>query len=786
MRISERWLREWVEVAATTRQIAERLVMAGLELEIEPVLAQPLDGVVVGRIESLAPHPQADKLRVAQVEVGGGEKLQIVCGAANARAGMLAPVARVGATLPGGVAIGQAKLRGVDSAGMLCSARELGLAEKSEGLLELDPQAVAGMPLAQHLALDDQVLALEITPNRGDCLSVHGLAREVAALYGAELRRPPVRAAAVGIADQVGVRIERGEDCPGYAGRVIAGLDPHARTPDWMREKLRRSGLRSIHPVVDVTNYVLLELGQPMHAFDAARLHGGVQVRRARAGEKLVLLNQQAIELHAADLLIADDRAPLALAGVMGGAASEVTPATTSVFLESACFAPAAVAGAGRRHKLASDAAYRFERGVDPAIQRDSLERATELLLQICGGQAGPVTHAGRVQPEPVRVSLRHARLGALLGYEIAIDQAEHLLRRLQIAARRAPGGVLECTVPSYRYDLRLEVDLVEEVARLHGYERIPSRPYAAQFAPADAPEARRREDDARALFVARGWQEAVTYSFVDSRLQESLTPEAGAIRLDNPIADTMAVMRTTLWSGLIPAWQYNLQRQHKRVRLFEIAVCFRRCDGVLEQAQKIAGIAAGAALPEQWDAPARPVDFFDVKGELQAWLGEGFAWERAHHAALHPGQSARILRGDRPIGWLGRLHPGIGAQLDVPELPLLFELDWAGVADRQLPRAGSLSEFPSSRRDLSPVVAETVAADAVLAAVRAAAGPRLREVRVLSVYRGEALGSGFKSIALGLIFQDNSRTLTDKDVDAAVQAVVERLQQEFAATIRS
>jgi phenylalanyl-tRNA synthetase beta chain len=785
MKISEAWLREWVTVAAPIKDISARLVMAGLELEIEAALAAPLKNVVVGRIESLTPHPQADKLRVAQVDVGG-QTLQIVCGAPNAREGMLAPTALVGATLPGNVEISDAKLRGVDSSGMLCSAKELALAEKSEGLLELDPDAKPGTPIPDYLKLDDRVLALEITPNRGDCLSVRGLAREVGALFGAVPSGPKVEAAAIAIKDEVKVELENRGDCPNYAGRVIEGLDRSARTPDWMREKLRRSGIRSIHPVVDVTNFVMIELGQPMHAFDRTKLAGAVRVRRAKPGESLRLLNNQLVQLSTSDLLITDDRGPLALAGVMGGAESEVASTTTTVFLESACFAPNAVAGAGRRYKLTSDAVYRFERGVDPAIQREALERATQLLQQICGGKAGPVTHAGDAKPASIRVPLRQTRLRTLLGYEIAANEVEALLKRLGIEVSSAGPGAWQCTVPSCRYDLRIEEDLIEEVARLYGYDRIPLRAYPAQLQPAAVPEGRRAAAATRAALAARGWQEAVTYSFVEPGMQSLLAPGVEAIAVDNPIADPLSVMRTTLWSGLIPAWRYNVQRQQKRVRLFEIAVCFRREGGRVVESQRLAGIASGGALPEQWGTDKRAVDFFDVKGDLQAVLGRDHRYLKRSHPALHPGRCAQVLRGEQPIGWLGAMHPSLVQKLDLPETPLLFELDWEAIAALQVPKFHPLSEFPSSRRDLAPVLPEAVTVEAVCASARSAAGEQLREIRVFDLYRGEPLGAGFKSLALGLIFQDYSRTLTDVEIDTAMKAVMTKLEQEFGAAFRS
>ncbi|MBI2383032.1 MAG: phenylalanine--tRNA ligase subunit beta [Gammaproteobacteria bacterium] len=784
MKISELWLREWVDVPATTKEIAERLVMAGLELEIEPAVAEQPDHVVVGRIEKIGPHPQADKLRVCEVDVGR-ERLQIVCGAANARAGMVAPTARVGAKLPGGIEIKAARLRGVDSAGMLCSAKELGLADKSEGLLELDETAAPGTPLAEYLHLKDRVLALEITPNRGDCLSVQGLAREIAALYDRPLKKPAVAPAAVAATESVKVEIEKLEDCPNYAGRVVAGIDPQARTPDWMREKLRRSGVRCIHPVVDVTNYAMLELGQPMHAFDLANLAGAVRVRRAAKGEKLTLLNQQLVELNAGELLIADDRGPLALAGVMGGANSEVSERTTAVFLESACFAPAAVAGTGRRHKLHSDAIYRFERGVDPAIQREGLERATQLILDICGGKAGPVTHAGRAQPPAATVNLRHERLNALLGHAIGADEVERLLPRLGIGVQRAGQGAWTATVPSHRYDISIEPDLIEEVARLYGYDRIPAKPYAAELVPATQREGERSAARVKDFLAARGYQEAVTYSFVEPKLQERLAPGAPSIRLDNPIADTMSAMRTTLWAGLIPAWLYNAQRQQRRVRLFELGACYEDRPGGIVETMRLGGLVAGEALPEQWGGAARPADFFDVKGDLEALVGAKLSCRKAEHPALHPGRSAEVRIGDSAVGWLGALHPSLVRALDLPAAPLLCELDWAAVRAAGVPRAQPVSEFPSSRRDLALVLREEVEAGAVLAVARRAAGAHLREVRLFDVYRGAGLPNGCKSIALGLIFQDYSRTLTDEEVDASVQSVASRLTDELGASIR-
>ncbi|HEX4895695.1 MAG TPA: phenylalanine--tRNA ligase subunit beta [Solimonas sp.] len=788
MKLSENWLREWVNPAATIDEIATRLVMGGLELEVEPAVSEPATGVVVARILKAEKHPQADRLQVCEVDAGDGRLLQIVCGAPNARAGILVPCALVGAKLPGGLEITQAKLRGVDSYGMLCSAKELALSEKSEGLLELDPEARPGAPIEQYFDLKDNILNLEITPNRGDCLSVLGLARDVSALFGVNMKRPNISQTVVVGHQQLRVEIEDLNDCPTYAGRVISKLNPKARTPDWMRERLRRSGQRSVHPVVDITNYVLLELGQPLHAFDADKLQGPVRVRRARDGESVKLLNDQALECRHRELLIADDSGAIALAGVMGGLDSSVTSATTRIFFESACFAPAAVAGTGRRHKLFSDASYRFERGVDPGLQRMALERATQLVLQICGGEVHPITQVGRTTPEPVSVRLRHARLNQILGHEIAAKEIEALLARLGITTRAEAGGAWSAKVPSHRYDLRIEADLIEEVARLYGYDRIPGRPYAASLAPSRPQESQRSLARIKDSLVARGWQEAVTLAFVEPRVQAVLDPAAAGIPLDNPIADTLAVMRTTLWAGLIPAWLYNRQRQVNRLRLFESGVCFELVDGSVRETSRIAGLAIGTALPEQWGSVARPVDFHDLKADVVALLGvaaEEYRFEAAVHPALHPGRSARISRDGRFVGWIGQLHPQAVQALDLPDAPLLFELDWAAIRDVPVPRAEALSEFPSSRRDLAVVVAESVGAQQLLDCARRAGGNLLNQVLVFDIYRGPGLGEACKSVALGLIFNDYSRTLTLEEIDAATAVISQALGKELGATIR-
>ena len=788
MKLSYNWLREWVNPQVSADALTARITLAGLESDAEPMVENIPTGVVVGRIVKAERHPQADRLQVCEVDVGSGTALQIVCGAANARAGLNVPCALVGAKLPGGLEITQAKLRGVDSSGMLCSAKELGMSEKSEGLLELDSDAKPGTPIEQYLSFADDILNLELTPNRGDCLSVQGLAREIAALYGLQIKRPNIPNAVVEGHNQIKVEIEDLEACPTYMGRVITRINPKARTPDWMRERLRRSNIRVIHPVVDITNYVLLELGQPMHAFDCDKVSGGLRVRKALAGETLTLLNEQTVTLNNGELLIADDRAPLALAGVMGGAESGVTAGTTSIFFESACFAPAAVALTGRRHKLSSDSLYRFERGVDPGLQRLALERATQLTLQICGGQVHPVSQAGRQQPEAT-IRLRYSRLKQLLGIEIPAKEVEALLSRLGISLRNEINNSWLARIPSHRSDLRIEHDLIEEVARMYGYDRIVARPYAAQLAPTRPSETQRPLARIKDQLVSRGWQEAVTLSFVDPRIQSALTPDVTAVPLDNPIAETLAVMRTTLWSGLIPVWLHNHQRQQKRVRIFETGACFEEREGRIVETSRIGGLAAGSARPEQWGTTARPVDFYDLKADVVALLGgaaEEYRFEAAEHSALHPGRSARILRGAQAIGWIGELHPLVVKQLDLPEAPCVFELDWGVVQNVAPPRVEALSEFPSSRRDLAIVVNENVPADEIIDVVREAGGNSLQKVFVFDIYRGKNLGDACKSVALGLIFNNSSRTLTLEEIDHSVAEITQSLDNKLKASIRA
>ncbi|TCO83449.1 phenylalanyl-tRNA synthetase beta subunit [Plasticicumulans lactativorans] len=792
MKISEQWLREWVNPEVSRPALVAQLSMAGLEVDAVTPVAPAFDGVVVAEVQTLERHPDADKLVVCRVDAGTGHLLQIVCGAPNVVAGMKVPCAMVGAVLPGDLRIRKSKLRGVESHGMLCSARELGLSEDHTGLLALPAAAPVGVAVRDYLGLDDHVIEVDLTPNRGDCLSVHGVAREVAALNRCALAAPPVAAVAATIADTFPVLVEAAADCPRYAGRVVRGVDAGAATPLWLQERLRRAGLRSLGPLVDVTNYVMLELGQPMHAFDLGRLEGGIVVRHSRAGETLELLNGSVLDLAAGELLIADGQGPLALAGIMGGVASGCTDTTRDVFLESAFFAPRPLAGRARRYGLHTDSSHRFERGVDPALQVPALERATQLLLDIAGGSAGPlteITSAGEL-PQATVVTLRQARIQRLLGIDIPPAETADLLERLGMSVDSVADG-WRVTPPSWRFDVAIEEDLIEEIGRVRGYDRLPLHRPLSRFAIAPIPETRITLDRLRAILVDRGYQEAITYSFVDPAFQAALDPATAPVALANPISAELAVMRTSLWPGLLKALDHNRKRQQGRVRLFESGLRFVQTDAALLQDRRIGGVACGTAEPEQWGVPARAVDFFDVKGDVEALLaasgcGDAVRFVAAAHPALHPGQGARIEWEGELIGWMGQLHPAVEKALDLDGPIYLFELALDAVTDARLPRFTELSRFPAIRRDLAILLAEDVAATAVVECIRTYGGEWLRDVQLFDVYRGKGIDRGLKSLALGLILQDFSRTLTDPDVDDVISRIVAGLSSRFGASLRA
>jgi phenylalanyl-tRNA synthetase beta chain len=791
MQLSEAWLREWIDPPWDSATLATRLTMAGFEVEGRTRAAADFDGVVVGEIVECTRHPKADKLSVCRVTTDGRNQLQIVCGASNARAGLRTAVALTGAQLPGGVTIKRAQLREVESMGMLCSARELGLGENAEGILELPDDARIGKDLRSFLALDDTILALNLTPNRGDTLSVRGIAREVAAIAGRKLaaRKQP-KVAAMNAA-KFAVTLTATRACPKFVSRVIRTVDAGRHSPLWLRERLRRSGLRPINPIVDVTNYVMLELGTPMHAYDLGKLRARIDVRFAKRGERLRLLDGREIELDAQDLVIADGEGAVGLAGVMGGERTAVDESTTDVLLEVAYFSPEAIRASARRHALITDAAQRFERGVDPGAQEESAERAAQLLGSITGGEPGPtqVTAASKFLPRPAAVTLRSSQLKRLLGVRVADARVKKILLSLGMAVKKSKSG-WSVTPPPYRFDVAIEADLIEEVGRIVGYDGIPE---------IDAPIPQRFplltegsvSIDRWLLALAdRGYQEAITYSFVDPKLQQQLFPDSQPLLLSNPIATDLAAMRVSLWPGLIAAARENLRRQQDRVRLFESGRRFALRDGTLHEAAVVAGIAMGAALPEQWGEARRAIDFYDVKADVEALLdstgrSSEFTFEADSLHCLHPGRTARIRRGEEHAGWIGQLHPEQVRMLDLTYTPLLFELETSVGLRANIPVFEEISRFPAIRRDLAVVVDEAVPLAAIREHVSVGARSLLRDLRVFDIYRGKGVDSGRKSVALGLIFQETSRTLTDHDADQIVAAVADRLRRELNATIR-
>ena len=804
MKLSENWLREWVNPAVDTDTLVQQLTMAGLEVDgVEPAAGE-FSGIVVGHVLTVTPHPNADKLHVTEVDAGTGETLQIVCGAANVRVGLKTPCALVGARMPG-FAIKKAKLRGVESRGMLCSEEEMGIAEFSEGLMELPADAPVGQDLRVYLGLDDVGIDIDLTPNRGDCLSVAGIAREVGVLNGTDLTPPSLEPVTPQSAETFPVRLEAPADCPRYLGRVIRGIDPRAETPLWMVEKLRRSGIRSLGPGVDVTNYVLLELGQPMHAFDLARLRGGIVVRRAARDEALTLLDGKTVKLDDDVLVIAHAGGAVAMAGIMGGEGTGVSEVTRDIFLEAAHFAPIAVAGRARRFGLHTDASHRFERGVDPELPAKAMERATRLLIDICGGAPGPVVVAESREhlSAPKPITLRRDRIRRLLGLRLEDAQMVEYLQRLGMQVEAAGGEGWRVRAPSARFDIAIEADLIEELGRIHGYDHIPNTLPHAETAMAERPEARQPLARVRSVLVDRGWYEAITYSFVDPAMHRHFMPGVEPIPLANPISQDLSVMRTSLWPGLMTALQHNLNRQQTRVRLFETGQVFLpgkqtgKSAGKLElegmePIERIAGIAMGAAHPEQWGERDRRVDFYDVKGDLEAVMGAAVEQYRfaapdseAAHPALHPGQCARIERRGRFVGWIGALHPALEKSLGLDAAPILFELEQDALTEGTTPVFQSLSRFPANRRDLAVLVDEDVTAEAVTSVAEKAGGALVSAVDVFDVYRGGNIESGRKSLAISLILLDSSRTLTDADGDAVVVSVVESLKSELGASLR-
>jgi phenylalanyl-tRNA synthetase beta chain len=792
MKFSEQWLREFVNPPVSTTELAAQLTMAGLEVDAVAPVAAPFGNVVVGEVVSVEPHPNAEKLKVCKVNVGQAAPLQIVCGASNVAAGLRVPCAMIGAELPGGMKIKKAALRGVESNGMLCSAKELGMAETSEGLMILPADAAAGTDVRKLLGCDDQTFELGLTPNRGDCLSVQGVAREVAAINSVKLTIAEPAAIAAQIADTLPVALEAAADCPRYCGRVVRGINARAASPLWLQERLRRSGVRSISAIVDVTNYVMLEMGQPMHAFDLAKLSGGILVRKSKPAEELQLLDQREIELKEGSLVIADQRSAQALAGIMGGLASSVTDATRDIFLESAFFAPAAIAGRAREYGMHTDSSHRFERGVDPTMQRKAIERATALILQIAGGRPGPVIDVADQKHLPTRAPfvLRRARIARVLGVQLTDSEVADICVRLGMTSKPTPDG-WSIEAPAHRFDIAREIDMIEELARIYGYNRIPARNPGVPLAMLSRAEGFVSASELRRVLTQRGYQEVITYSFVDPTMQAMLDPARTSIMLANPIASDMSAMRTSLWPGLIKTLMHNLNRQQDRVRIFEHGMRFLRDGANTIQDMVIGGLVYGHALPEQWGDAKRPVDFFDAKGDVEhviarAATGRRFDFVRGEHPALHPGRSASIVCDGRPAGWIGELHPSLIRKLDLPSAPILFEVEGAAVARAAVPRFSEISRFPAIRRDIAVVVSAAVSYSDLADAIRAHAPGLLQHFQLFDVYAGKGIEPGTKSLALGLTFQALERTLSDGDVDHDVQHIVAVLDKQFGAKLRS
>lgn len=794
MKFSELWLREWVNPAIDSAALSEQITMAGLEVDGVDAVAGAFHGVVVGEVTECGQHPNADKLRVTKINIGGERLLDIVCGAPNCRQGLKVAVATVGAVLPGDFKIKAAKLRGEPSEGMLCSFSELGIADDHSGIIELPQDAPVGSDIRQYLQLDDNTIEISVTPNRADCLGIIGIARDVAMLNKMALTEPVVNTVAATVADTLPIRVDAVKECPRYLGRVVKNINVKAATPLWMREKLRRCGIRSIDPVVDITNFVLLELGQPMHAFDLDRIEGGIVVRMAEEGESLTLLDGSDAKLKNDTLVIADHHKPLAMAGIFGGEHSGVSESTRSVLLESAFFSPLSITGRARRHGLHTDASHRYERGVDPQLQYKAMERATGLLLEICGGEAGPVIDVtDRASlPERATITLRREKLDRLIGHVISDDEVSDILRRLGCDVTEG-NGYWQATAPGWRFDIAIEEDLVEEVARVYGYNNIPDVPVRAGLIMTSHREAELSLKRAKAMLVDKGYQEAITYSFVDPKLQALLHPGIEPLVLPAPISVEMSAMRLSLWTGLLTAVVYNQNRQQSRVRLFESGLRFipdAQADLGIRQDVMLAGVISGARYEEHWDLARQTVDFYDLKGDLESVLdltgkSSDITFRAEANPALHPGQSAAIYLQDARIGFIGVVHPELERKLDLNGRTVVFELEWDKVADRVLPDASEISRFPANRRDIAVVVAESVPAADIIAECKKVGVNQIVGVNLFDVYRGKGVNEGFKSLAISLILQDTSRTLEEEEIAATVAKCVAALEERFQATLR-
>ena len=802
MKFSESWLREWVNPAISSDELAHQITMAGLEVDaVEPV-AGKFTGVLIGEVVECGPHPDADKLQVTKINLGpdfnDGELVDIVCGAKNCRLGLKVAVATVGAVLPGDFKIKKAKLRGVPSHGMLCSESEIGLSDSADGIMELAQDAPLGMCVREYLDLNDVTIDVDLTANRGDCLGLKGLAREVGVLNSLSVTEPVITAAVPSIDDTLAITLSAAQACPRYLGRVIKNIDVSAQTPLWMVEKLRRCGTRSIDPVVDVTNYVLLEQGHPMHAFDLAAIDGGINVRYATEGETLVLLDENEVKLSAETLVIADDAKALAMAGIFGGLASGVTGESNAIFLESAFFAPLAILGKARQYGLHTDASHRYERGIDPQLQRDAMERATALLLEIVGGEAGPIVEAVSQENIPAEktVSLRRAKLDSRIGHHIDDATVTNILTRLGFRVSETGDQaekVWTVVVPAYRFDISIEVDLIEEVARIFGYNNIPNVSPKATLAMREQKEAVLPVSKLRNVLVNRGYQEAITYSFVDPKVQAQLHPGQATMTLPHPISSEMSEMRVSLWTGLLQSVIYNQNRQQGRVRLFETGLRFIPDESVengVRQDNMIAGILSGQRSEEHWDIEKAATDFYDIKADVEAILGltsneSAFVFSKAEVDALHPGQTAAIHNNGVLVGHVGALHPELERKLGLNGRTLVFELLLTEICTQNIPQARDISRFPANRRDIAVVVEDQVSANNVLQLIEKVGGNYLVDLNLFDVYRGNGIESGFKSLAIAMTLQDNNKTLEEKDITDVVDRVVDTLKTELNASLR-
>ena len=794
MKFSESWLREWINPEISSEMLADQLTMAGLEVDDVEKVAGDFTGVVIGKVVECKQHPNADKLRVTKVDIGKDELLDIVCGAPNCRQGLMVACATVGAVLPGDFKIKSAKLRGEPSEGMLCSYSELGITDDHNGIIELPDNAPLGKDIREYLNLNDVMIDISVTPNRADCFGIVGVARDISAVNNIPMKEIKIANVPATISDTLSIQIDVPKAAPRYLGRVIKNININATTPLWMKEKLRRGGIRSVDAVVDITNYVLLELGHPMHAFDLDQIEKGIIVRYAHQDEEMTLLNGNEVKLNDKTLVIADHNKVLAIAGIMGGEKSSVTQSTTDIFLESAFFAPLAITGKAREYGLHTEASHRYERGVDPALQFVAMERATQLLVDICGGEVGPVIEVTNQNELPLQatIKLRRNKIDRIIGYTIETQKITDILVRLGCKVEYQDDTWI-IKSPSWRFDLQIEEDLVEEVARIYGYNNIPNANMKIESVMQPKPESiislRRIKD----LLVDRGYQEAVTYSFVDPKVQHILHPNEPAITLPNPISSEMSVMRLSLWSGLLDAVLYNQNRQQSRLRLFETGLRFipdEKCEFGVRQEFMLSGIITGNLYEDHWQLPKKSVDFYDLKGDLEAifsLLGcdEQVQFNRSELSALHPGQSAVINLNDEVIGYFGVLHPEIEKKLSLNSKTLVFEINLAKINDKKVPVAHELSKYPSNKRDIAVVVSNTVPAADIISECKRAGGEQLVKVNLFDVYQGDKIDKDQKSLAISLILQDKSRTLEEEDITNIVSKCVTALQNRFKALLR-